>query len=202
MAVFPARPPRKKIAKRQLELRERLWPDVPDELLWSRHRHDGFTTLPKCMPLMMSIMDDLAKGQPVSSTFLELWCRTFDESFVTLSKPREIAFHSGFTGQRAERTWRQRLEILERLRFIKLQEGPSGPASYALLLNPYLIIKWHHEQKTPGLRSDKYNALMDRAMEIGDESFAPPAPVEPVVAPATNSPFETMIFGPGKTHVA
>src|SRR5439155_1306852 len=86
------RPPRKKIAKRQLELRNRLWPDMADakatqEWLWSRHTHDGFTTLPKCMPLIMSIMDDLAKGQPVSSTYFELWCRTFDENFVTLSKP-------------------------------------------------------------------------------------------------------------------
>lgn len=39
------------------------------------------------MLLSLSIMDDLSKGQPVSSTYLELWCRTFDESFVTLSKP-------------------------------------------------------------------------------------------------------------------
>ena len=32
------------------------------------------------MPLILSMMDDLSKGQPVSSTYLELWCRTFDES--------------------------------------------------------------------------------------------------------------------------
>jgi hypothetical protein len=39
-----------------------------------------------------------------------------------------------------------------------------------------------------GLRKDKYNALMDRALEIGDESFsafnAPPAGATPPVAPA------------------
>jgi hypothetical protein len=120
------RPPRKKIAKRQLELRNRLWPDIPQDWLWSRHTHDGFTTLPKAMPLMMSIMDDLAKGQPVSSTYLELWCRTFDENFVTLSKPREIAFHSGFFGQRAERTWRARLKILSDLHFRKAPLVPPA----------------------------------------------------------------------------
>ena len=139
---------------------------------------------------MLSIMDDLAKGQPVSGTYLELWCRTFDENFVTLSKPREIAFHSGFTGQRAERTWRGRLNILADLSFIRLSEGPSGPASYALILNPYKVIQYHHRQKTPGLRLDKFNALMERAADIGDESLSPTpqtetAEVQPVPAAAS-----------------
>jgi hypothetical protein len=168
------RPPRKKIAKRQLELRNRLWPNVGAEWLWSRHTHDGFTTLPKCMPLIMSIMDDLSKGQPVSSTYLELWCRTFDENFVTLSKPRETAFHSGFDGQRAERTWRARLNLLAELNFISLKEGPSGPASYVLIYNPYKVIKDHYDNKNPGVREDKYNALQERALEIGDDSLSPP----------------------------
>jgi hypothetical protein len=185
------RPPRKKIAKRQLELRAKLWPQVGPEWLWTRQTHNGFTSMPKAMPLMLTIMDDMAKGQPVSGTYLELWCRTFDESFVTLSKPREIAFHSGFSGQRAERTWRQRLKILADLHFIMLQEGPSGPASYALLLNPYKVIQHHHEAKTAGLRADKYNALMERAAEIGDESLspAPPPAAEPApsVAPVVGS---------------
>lgn len=164
--------PRNAIAQRQLELRKNLWPEATDEWLWSRLRHDGFTTLPKGMPLILGIMDDLSKGQPVSSTYLELWCRTFDECFVTLSKPREMAFHAGFDGQRAERTWRSRLDILDRLNFISLKEGSSGPASYALLWNPYKVIKDHFESKTPGLRQDKYNALLERMSEIGDNSIS------------------------------
>lgn len=171
--------PRKKIAKRQLELRDSLWPALTQDALWSRQTHNGFTTLPKAMPLMMSIMDDLAGGQPVSSTYLELWCRTFDESFVVLSKPREMAFHSGFTGQRAERQWKDRLKILRDLGFIMLEAGPSGEFSYALLLNPYHAIKKLHDAGNSGVRNDKYNALRERAIEIDDESLAPPAPPAP-----------------------
>ncbi len=188
MAALRLPRPKKKIAKRQLDLRQTLWPEASDNWLWSRHTHDGFTTVPKGMPLIMSIMDDLAKGQPVSSTYFELWCRTFDESFVTLSKPREMAFHAGFDGQRAERTWRGRLEILAKLNFISLKEGPSGPASYALIWNPYKVIKDHFERKTPGLRQDKYNALLERAGEIGDDSFAPPDPAAEAPAPASPVP--------------
>jgi hypothetical protein len=131
----------------------------------------------------------MSKGQPVSSTYLELWCRTFDENFVTLSKPRDMAFHAGFDGQRAERTWRARLDILAKLNFIALKEGSSGPASYALIYDPYKVIKWHVENKTPGVRQDKYNALLERAAEIKEHSLSPPAaPTTAAPAPAAPPP--------------
>jgi hypothetical protein len=196
MTAFPGiimKRPRKRIAQRHLELRTKLWPDVGPEWLWSRHTYDGFTTLPRCMPLIMAIMDDMAKGQPVSMTYLELWCRSFEESFVVLSKPASTAFGAGFSGQRAERTWRGRLQILASLRFIDLKGGSAGPASYALIFNPYKVIAWHHANRTPGLREDRYNALMERASEVGDESLSqtPPAAeahVTPAVAPTTAAP--------------
>jgi hypothetical protein len=136
--------------------------------------------------LIMSILDDLA-GQPVSSIYLDLWTRAYDESFVALSKPREFAFHAGFTSQRAERTWKQKLKILKDLHFIDLKSGPSGPESYALILNPYLVIRAHHETKTHGLREDKFNALAARALEVGDKTFAP-APAGTAAVPAAVPP--------------
>jgi hypothetical protein len=51
--------------------------------------------------------------------------------------------------------------------FIDVKPGPSGPMSYILIWNPYLVIKEHREKGTPGLREDRYNALMARAAEIG-----------------------------------
>jgi hypothetical protein len=147
------------------------------------------------MPLIMSMMDDMSKGSPVSSTYLDLWTRAYDECFVTLAKPREMAFHAGFSTQRAERTWRLKLDVLASLGFIDLKSGPSGPASYALILNPYLVIKNHHDQKTPGLRDDKYNALVARALEIGDKTFAPPAPAFPPGFPFTEPVAVVSPFG-------
>jgi hypothetical protein len=171
--IVVSRPP-KKIQQRQLEIRARLWPGLDVANIWSRHTDDGFSTIPSTMPLIMSIIDDMA-GQPVSSVYLDLWTRAYDESFVTLSKPREMAFHSGLTSQRAERTWKQKLRLLHEHRFIDLKSGPSGPESYALIWNPYQVIKLHHEQKSPGLREDKFNALVVRALEIRDKTFALPA---------------------------
>ena len=189
MVRIPSFKPPKKIALRQLELRARLWPSLKDDDLWSRLTHDGFSTIPSTMALIMNIMDDLSKNKPVSSTYLELWNRTFDEGFATLSKAREIAFHSGFSSERAERTWKSRLRILHDLEFINLQGGASGAASYALILNPYKVIQSHHERKTPGMREDKYNALVARALELGDISLRPAVASPSVVAPPPAAPF-------------
>lgn len=195
MARMPSFRPPKKIQQRQLELRARLWPGLSPADLWSRHTHDGFSTIPSTMPIIMSIIDDLSNGRPASTAYLDLWTRAYDEGFVTLAKPREMAFHAGFTTQRAERTWKQKLDVLAELKFIDLKSGPSGPASYALIWNPYLVIKSHHDQKNTGLREDKFNALVARALEIGDRTFAPPAPIPSPVPPPPPMPVATPPHG-------
>jgi len=162
---------RAKITKSQLQLRSKLWPKLDEELLWLRKEKTGFITIPRGMPLILQIMDALSKGKPVSTTYLEMWCRSWDECFVTLNKASEMAFHAGFVGQRAVTTWRGRVKILADLGFIDVKPGSSGPFSYALIFNPYLVIKAHHEKGTAGLGEDQYNALMERAIEIGADDL-------------------------------
>lgn len=154
------------ILKRQLESREKLWPGITNDRLWYRNERDGFVTIPRLMPLIMSIMDDLSgKGFPVGQTYLEMWCRSFDECFISLHKHEELAFHSGFSGQRAVRTWRDRVKRIAELKFIDLKSGPMGELSYALIWNPYHVIREHHAMGK--VDQKKWNALVVRANEIG-----------------------------------
>jgi hypothetical protein len=169
-----------KIAEKRLEQRRRIFPHITDADLWRRQTSKGFTTIPRGLPLVMMLMDRLSKGKPVSATYFELWCRMFDESFLHL-KPREMAFYSGFSGQRAEQTWTERMRILQRLGFIKIQPGAEGEMSYAVVLNPYTIIKNHFEKKTPGLDAAAYNALLQRAVEIGAKDLDDVPPQDSVV---------------------
>jgi hypothetical protein len=98
----------KAIVQKQLDQREALWPKS-EPRLWHRKVHDGFTTIPKTMPLVLQIMDEMSKGKPLSSTYLGLWCATWDNSFVNISRPQEMAHGAGFSGQRAEYTWSARI---------------------------------------------------------------------------------------------
>ena len=152
------------ILKRQLKTRRRLWPEIRPEELWSID-NEGWAPLPRLMPLMMSIMDDLAgKGTPVSRVYLEMWCRLREEWFLSLGNAQEMAFHAGFEGQRALRTWRDRLSRLNDLGFVILQSGPFGEQSYVLFPNPYHIVKKHHLRGE--VQDRKWQALLVRAEEI------------------------------------
>lgn len=167
---------RKKIERQKLALRETLWPKLDVKRLWDRQRFDGWLSVPRAMPLLLQIMDNMSKGKPVSSAYLDLWCRTYDDSFVIANKSREMAFFSGFTGERAERTWESRIRILEKLGFINVAAGPNGAISYVLLFNPYLVIKEHAEKG--GIPDASFNALKQRMIEIGAQDMDPEAEEE------------------------
>lgn len=152
------------ILERQLEARAKLWPELKAEELWTIDS-EGWAPLPRLMPLMMSIMDDMSgKGFPVSRTYLELWSRLREERFLTLNRPEEMAFHAGFEGQRALRTWKDRVQRLHDLGFIELKDGPLGDLSYAVFYNPYYVIKRAHLDEK--VQDRKWQALIIRANEL------------------------------------
>jgi hypothetical protein len=161
------------IGKRQLAIRDLHWPNM-SVWLWHRTANKGFTTIPKTMPLVLKIMDEMTKGAPVSSTYLTLWCQTWDNSFVVLNKPGDMAHAAGFGGQRGEHTWATRMKRLQELEFIDIKPGRSGPMGNAIIWNPHFVIRWHRHIKTPGLTEASYNALMETALEIGANDMLTP----------------------------
>lgn len=158
--------PSQKIAEKTLTLRKQLWPEVTDEMIWHRLRKKGFTTMPRTMTFIMQIMNSLSSGKPPGQTYLTLWCRTFDEYMVKVSNPRVLAFESGFTGQRGETAWRERIKILVQQGFIDVKPGAAGPYSYILILNPYTVIQRLKAEGEP-IPVEIYNSLLERAKDIG-----------------------------------
>ena len=154
------------ITKKQLALRDQLWPSA-QPIVWDRKANKGFTTIPKTMPIILRIMDEMGNGTRLSETYMTLWCSTWDNSFASLAKQRDLAVAAGFTGSRAEYTWRTRAKKLADLLFIDIKAGKSGPMSHALIRNPHLVIRWHYEQKTPGLSEASFTTLIEWALELG-----------------------------------
>jgi hypothetical protein len=153
-----------KIQQQKAALRRSLWPNLDDKTLWDWRTSDGWLNVPRAMPLLLQIMDRMSNGKPVSATYLDLWFRTYDDGFVVASSHRQMAFYSGFTGERAEHTWASRVRILAELGFIEVKSGPNGPISYILIRNPYQVVKRHRDASRVDERS--FNALMERMIEI------------------------------------
>ncbi len=159
-----------RIKQHRLNIRDKYWPDVRKDRLWFRKGNRGFITIPRGLSLVTRIMDALSPGKPLAGTYLALWCYGQDEMIVTVQKPRQMALEAGFSGQRAEYTWRARMKKLEELEFIKSKSGFSGPYHYVLLLNPYLATKAIYEQHNNEVIDPLYNTLIDRLDEIGEKT--------------------------------
>jgi hypothetical protein len=156
------------MTNKRLKLRQQHWPDITDNDLWLRSETKGFMTTPRGISLVMRIMDSLSPHKPLSNTYMALWCYSFDEMTITIQRPRQMALESGFTGQRAESSWRDRMKKLEELGFIRSAKGATGTYHYILLLNPYLVVKKLKEDGKLDLFDVLYNTLVDRIDEIGE----------------------------------
>jgi hypothetical protein len=169
VSINVKKPPRKAADRRRF-MRSNLFPDIPEEELWLRKKKVGFTTIPRTMSLIGRIQDHLSeKGFPLSGTYLTLWCWVFDEGFLEIRNPKEFAFESGFTGPRAEATWKNRMLRLEGLGFIKAKEGLSGPFHNVVLLDPVRVIQKIYDGRPHDLH---YGVFFSRLTQIGANDVA------------------------------
>jgi hypothetical protein len=159
-----------KAQKATLEMRAELWPHITDEHLWLRNTRDGYTTIPRTMPLFMEIIADASKqvttgkSVPAGKAYLVLWCRVFDEGLVKIEVEAAAAMEAGYTGERNVTTWREHLRVLKELGFIDYAPGMAGPCQFVLLLNPYHAVKALREKGW--VQQGAYTALFQRAQEI------------------------------------
>jgi len=155
-----------KVSKRTL-LRNELWPDA-DEKVWQRKKHQGFTTIPKELPLIMNVADVLMGSKmDVSKVYLTLWCNVWDDGFVQVPSAEKLAFEAGYTSKKRGTEWRKRISALKELGFIETKPGSSGDDEYVLLLNPLEAL-----ERLIGTRRDEIpealiNALREKSIAIG-----------------------------------
>ena len=152
-------------AKQQMDIQ---FPGHPDALLWHRKLNDGYSTIPRTLPLAMQAIDARSKGQPAGHTLLCLWIRAPDHPFLTIEAPATFAAETGFDGERAVDTWRRRMRTLRDLGFIEAKKGPTGDFHYVLLLNPNVGIEklWRADK----VQTILYGRFRDRLIDIGAQS--------------------------------
>jgi hypothetical protein len=168
-----------KAQEKALAFRAAYWPEVAEDALWHRKRCDGYTTMPRTMPILMSIIDALSKNRPAGRVYLGLWARTFDEALLVIENPASLAAESDFSGERAVSTWRQRMRTLKELGFIDAKHGSSGEFHYVLIFNPHRVVWKLKDQIQEGL----FRQLWERAIDIGARDMKPPPSPEPEASP-------------------
>lgn len=156
---------RKNMAERAKHLMEIHFPDTPPVWIWNRKTNDGYTTVPRTLPIAMQAIDAQSKGQPAGHTLFCLWARSPDHVLVTIENPITFASEAGFLGERKIDTWRRRMKKLRELGFILTKPGASGEFHYVLLINPNAAME--RLRSIAPVQDELYSRFIDRAAEIG-----------------------------------
>ncbi len=128
--------------EKRLKLRRELWPDA-DETVWTKGDPGWAPILPRIITHVAVLSNHLApkgKGNP-GATYIDLWFRTDGDSFVRVVRPDEMAYASGFSGSRAERSWAERMSVLQDLGLIRIKAEGLQQIAFVLLVHPLRAVE-------------------------------------------------------------
>lgn len=153
------------MAERAQQLLNLHFPAVDARFMWHRKANDGFSTVPRTMPIVMQAIDEASKGKPPGHVLFCLWSRSPDNPLIVVENPATFAVEAGFSGERAVDTWRKRMKRLRELSMIATKPGASGEFHYVLLMNPNTGVEW---MRSHGMVQDGlYGRFIDRMAEVG-----------------------------------
>src|SRR6266511_1186424 len=158
--------PGKKASERRREMREHLWPGA-EKTIWSRKTDNGYATIPRTLPLIMTLINELSPkpSGDASRVYLDLWSRSYDEAYVEIVDEADHAYAAGFLRSRAVRSWRERMRVLADLGFIKLKGKRGREFAYVLLVHPHDVVEALRVR--PDFPADWYNSFIERENQVG-----------------------------------
>jgi len=111
---------------------------------------------------MLTLLEQLAeKGKNVSRVYSELWFRTTDCKLIDVDDEDGIAYASGLSVRR----WRERVDILEQLDFVRVKPNGGKKYGYIFLPNPNeLAVRFRKEGK---VSDEWWGAFTKRCSKIG-----------------------------------
>jgi hypothetical protein len=114
-----------------------------------------------------------------------------DDGFVEVEDPDEMAAGSGYaTGTRHVRTWREKLDELQRLGFIRIKPNGTQKYRYILLLHPHDVVQRIRHETPDKMPKWWWSYFSQRLLDIrADLRWTPASPKAPPID-ATMDDFE------------
>lgn len=149
-------------AKRE-QIRNELFPNSAEDI-YNRKVHNGYSSVPRTIGLMLTLIEALAeKGKNPSRVYSELWFRTYDDKLVEVKDEEEFAYASGLSVRR----WRERIDVLAKLGFIKVRPNGNRRYGYILLRNPNNVVQEIMQREGHLIPGKWWTAYTKRCVEIG-----------------------------------
>ena len=158
---------------RRHRLREEFWPELR---AWEGPAEVGYFCAPQTLPFILQALREKAvsRDKDPSIVYVELLSRHMGQGVIEMTHEEDHSFAAGYRGNRS---WKDRMKVLEDTGFIR---SASSGRKYAkvLLVHPSVAMKALHDA---GKIPDRlWPAYRDRQIEAGELSAAelpsPPAP--------------------------
>jgi hypothetical protein len=139
-------PDKSGVAKRREEIRQEHW---PNEDLWTGEKEKGWFPAPRTLPLILGLLSskNISNKKDPSSVYLELLSRQRGEGVIEMTLEGEHAFAAGYEGNRAVRTWQERMKILEDKGFIRTVQVGNQRYKYVAIIHPTTVIQQLRDKK-------------------------------------------------------
>jgi hypothetical protein len=138
--------------------------------LWTGEKETGWFATLRTLPLILSLID----SKPVSGTksasrvYLELLSRMRSDGVIEMVGEGEHAFAAGYEGARALRSWQERMKILVRNGFIRVQKAGNETYKYVALIHPTAAVQKLYDEKK--VSETWWNAYFARKLDTKELS--------------------------------
>lgn len=158
--------------KRRQELKQSFWGDSNE--FWTGKDEKGWFPAPRTLPLILSLLaqKSISKGKDPSPVYLELFSRLIDNGIIEMESELTHAYNAGYEGQRALRTWQERMAILDQVGFIRTVKVGNESYKFVALVHPTLAIqKLRDAKKIPDAWWNAYCARKSQTKEAHYEQW-------------------------------
>ena len=155
-------------AEKREKLREEYW---PNEDAWTGVNEKGWFRAPRTLPLLLTLMrsKSLSGGLDPTQVYLELLTRHFDGGVIEMAHEADHAYAAGYSGNRAVRSWQERMKVLEKLGFIRIKQIGNQRYRYVLIVHPATAVERLREKNL--VNKAWFEAYQARKMETKEESY-------------------------------
>lgn len=126
---------------KRLDTRKELWPDADPIVFDTSDRSTkGYAQIPRVVPLVARLINDVGGHENAGPLYQVLWAHDWGQGIVMDVHVKTLLYEAGYPGKgdRLERTWKERIKILEKYGFIKTAKKGFDDYGFILLVDPYL----------------------------------------------------------------
>lgn len=154
-------------SQKRAALKQAHWPNEKPFTTLAK----GFFQPPRTLPYLLALLSHkkISGNTDPVSTYVELLARHMDSGIVEVQSEADHAFAAGHTGERALRTWRERIRQLEEIGFIKTKAAGNSAYRYIFLVDPATAVA---KLEAKGLVPEEWkSAYYARALDCGEISL-------------------------------